>query len=272
MNNLSSQSDIEKENLKNHNNDLKKEEEDNCSICLKTCEELTINGDFNYLLKCSSCSCKACNNCITRWYTHVKLNCPQCRKRKTFDVDIDYPEFFDEMDINQRQELTMRMFGTMLGIIPLEMHMDELNEDDELFQPLPPLPEYIINGAEFPFNGLQEFISNIWNTIPWQHKQRWEYNCIYENGLCVRFKIMLKKQYDPNYIFNENTGRFVKILGSVGKQILKVKSRTEIIEHPENPDKIMNPDSGKWVNRNGNIGSTIIRNYENLNQNDDVTI
>jgi len=238
---------------------------DNCCICLKICEELISeneNNNFNYLLKCSNCSCNACNNCITRWYNN-KPNCPQCRQPETFDVDIDIQHWNSVLGTNEDETDTQQLIALR---VLLALEYSRINQETFL-ETIPPLPDYIVNGAEFQFHGMQIFMDEVWDNIPWQHIQMWKYEKLLVNGECVRIKICLRKQYDPGYILNQITGRWVKKLGSTGKQILKEMSKTELIQHPENPGKIMNPGSGKWVNVNGYIGRTVIEFYENQNQN-----
>lgn len=227
-----------------------------CLICLRHSNDIENDNEFNYLLSCSKCTFNTCSACIIKWYNSsssgTERKCPQCRENNTFDIDENQLIVKNQYSNNE----------SLMNFIFRTEHLQDIEDIESMFN-RPPLPDNIINGAEYAANNFWE---NIWNTVPWQHKQDWEepipiYETINNITSLVRFKIALRKEKDPAYILNPETQRWVKKLGTSGKKILKEKSKYEIIEHPENPEKIMNPETGIWVNRNGNIGQNIIRNY-----------
>jgi hypothetical protein len=44
--------------------------------------------EVSTLTKCKECSLESCEECIKDWYTKSNYSCPQCRRIRTFDVEI----------------------------------------------------------------------------------------------------------------------------------------------------------------------------------------
>lgn len=116
-----------------------------CDICLKNVETM----------KCAECTFNSCIECITTWYStrHNRRKCPQCKRPKTFDIEVednsdeeeydDIPDLIAANDVYVPNAIIISDFSNLsLNII------EQIVEDGRMF----PSENFVQNFNNWPDN------------------------------------------------------------------------------------------------------------------------
>ncbi len=117
-------------------------DDDKCDICSSTIEDIIKIDSFNYILKCSNCVFKSCNNCIGKWY-EKSFQCPYCKQDKTYDVNTDINT--DNTDINTDDIYAYAFLNVQLGLQGLQGLQLDLHEQIQIPKNATNISDYIQN-------------------------------------------------------------------------------------------------------------------------------
>ena len=114
--------------------------------------------------KCTDCTFVGCNNCIINWFkTSNKFNCPQCKKEQSYEIDYDSIEIREEVE-EEEVQLQYQDYSLLL-------------QEGKQFTP-------------------EDFMEEIWNPLPQNIKNEWEYfpiNMLIEGNIeAVAYKVHKK--------------------------------------------------------------------------------
>ena len=181
--------------------------ENECSICLESIEDLLKKNEFEYFIECSNCNYKCCISCINKWYIKTKI-CPICKKFNTFDINFEYSlSSFEEEDLSIKDDqpnLFQQIFNEHLQQLLQELNVPHPPPQVPLQVPPPPpsqqVPLQVPQQVPPPQVSLQ---------VPQQQVPQ------------VSQVPLLIYNNNRTKVLNPSTNRFVSVLGKIGKNLIK---------------------------------------------------
>jgi hypothetical protein len=134
-----------------------------CDICLKNVETL----------KCTECTFNSCIECMTTWYStrHNRQRCPQCKRSKTFDIEVEDNSENSDNDYGSDDDLPALIPINAVYVPNTIIISDFSNLNLNIIE------QIVEDGRMFPS---ENFIQNF-NNWPDNIRTQWGYNVVTMN-------------------------------------------------------------------------------------------